>query len=69
MKNIKENKLNAALKVALLTSSLGLVSLANAISFSNGDFNASWDTTVSYGFGVRAQERSDDLVGKVNHLQ
>ncbi len=66
MKNIKQNKLNAALKVALLSSSLGLVSLANAVSFSKGDFNASWDTTVSYGVGVRAEERDENLVGKAN---
>ena len=66
MKNIKQNKLNVALKVAMLSSSLGLVSLANAISFNNGDFSASWDTTVSYGFGVRAQERDSRLVGKAN---
>lgn len=64
--NIKQNKLNAALKIALLTSSLGLVSLANAISFNKGDFSASWDTTISYGMGVRAEERDNDLVGKAN---
>ena len=66
MKNIKQNKLNAALKVAMLTSSLGLVSLANAVSFSKGDFNASWDTTISYGVAVRAEERDESLVGKAN---
>lgn len=64
--NIKQNKLSSALKVALLSSSLGLVSLANAISFNNGDFTASWDTTISYGVGVRAEERDEDLVGKSN---
>jgi len=66
MKNIKQNKLNAALKVALLSSSLGLVSLANAVSFNKGEFSASWDTTISYGVAVRAQERDNDLVGKAN---
>lgn len=64
--NMKRNKLKQALNVALLTSSLGLVSLANAISFSKGDFTGSWDTTISYGVSYRVQERDDDLVGKAN---
>lgn len=63
---IKQNKLNKALKIALISSSLGLVSLANAISFNKGDFNASWDTTISYGTAVRAEERDENLVGKAN---
>ncbi|HHL32034.1 MAG TPA: DUF1302 family protein, partial [Oceanospirillales bacterium] len=66
LKNIKQTKLNTALKVALLSSSLGLASFANAISFNKGDFIASWDTTVSYGIGIRAQKRDNDLVGKAN---
>ncbi len=66
MKNSKQNKLNKALKIALVTTSLGLVSLAQAINFSKGDFSGSWDTTVSYGIGLRAQERDNDLVGKAN---
>jgi len=64
--NIKQNKLNTALKIAMISSSLGLVSLANAISFNKGDFSASWDTTVSYGTAVRVEERNEDLVGKAN---
>ncbi len=64
--NIKYNKLNSAIKIAMLTSSLGLVSLANAITFNKGDFSASWDTTVSYGMALRAEERDNDLVGKAN---
>ncbi len=67
LKNIKYTKLNKALQTALLASSLGLVSLsANAISFSKGDFSGSWDTTVSYGIGLRAQKRDEALVGKSN---
>lgn len=62
----KLSKLNSALKIAMFTSSLGLVSLANAISFNKGDFSASLDTTISYGMGVRAEERDNDLVGKAN---
>ncbi len=64
--NKKHNKLNNALKIAMLSSSFGLVSLANAVSFNKGDFSASWDTTVSYGIGVRAEERDNGLVGKAN---
>lgn len=60
------NKLKTAVKIAMLTSSLGLVSLANAISFNKGDFTASLDTTVSYGIGFRVQKRDDALVGKAN---
>ena len=63
---IKYNKLNTALKVAMLTSSLGMVSLANALTYNKGEFSASWDTTVSYGVSVRAEERDEDLVGKSN---
>jgi hypothetical protein len=64
--NVKTNILNKALKTALITSSLGLVSLAQAISWNNGDFSASWDTTISYGAAWRMEERDDDLVGKAN---
>ena len=64
--NIKQNKLKKAMKIAMLSSSLGLVSLANAITFNSGDFSGSWDTTVSYGIGLRAEERDRDLVGKSN---
>ncbi|MCF6289242.1 MAG: DUF1302 domain-containing protein [Proteobacteria bacterium] len=66
MKNIKQNKLNKALKIALVTTSLGLISLANAVSFNKGDFNASWDTTVSYGASLRAEERDEALIGFSN---
>ena len=66
MKNIKQNKLNKALKIALLSSSLGLISVSNALTFGKGDFTASWDTTVSYGVSFRAEERDEDLVGKAN---
>ncbi|MFK8013292.1 MAG: DUF1302 domain-containing protein [Marinicellaceae bacterium] len=66
MINIKRNKLNSAVKLAILTSSLGLISVANAVSFNKGDFNASWDTTISYGVGVRAEERDKNLVGFAN---
>ncbi|MBL4659161.1 MAG: DUF1302 domain-containing protein [Alcanivoracaceae bacterium] len=63
---VKQNKLNNAIKIAMLTSSLGLVSLANAISFNKGDFSGSWDTTISYGVSYRVEERDEDLVGKAN---
>lgn len=66
LKNMKRDKLKQALNVALLTSSLGLVSLANAITFNKGDFSSSWDTTISYGVAYRAEERDNDLVGKSN---
>ena len=66
LNNMKRNKLKQALNIALLTSSLGLASLANAISFNKGDLTASWDTTVSYGVAFRAAERDDALVGKSN---
>jgi hypothetical protein len=66
MKINKKTKLNKALNIALLSSTLGLVSLANAITFNKGDFNASWDTTISYGISLRAEERDEDLVGKSN---
>jgi len=66
LKTMKKHKLNTALKVAMLSSSLGLVSLANAITFSKGDFSASWDTTISYGVAFRAQDRDEALVGKAN---
>lgn len=66
MKNIKQNKLSNALKLAILSSSLGLTSFAGAVSFNKGEFSASWDTTVSYGVAVRVEERDDSLVGKAN---
>ncbi|VAW37954.1 FIG067310: hypothetical protein [hydrothermal vent metagenome] len=66
MKNIKQNNLTRAIKLAVLTSSLGLASLASAISFNNGDFSASWDTTVSYGISLRAEERDESLIGFCN---
>ena len=63
---MKRNKLNKALKTALITSSLGLVSLAQALTWNNGDFSASWDTTVSYGASWRMEERDKNLVGFAN---
>ncbi len=64
--NLKLNKLGKAIKLGIMSSSLGLVSLANAISFNKGDFNASWDTTISYGVSIRAEERDERLIGKAN---
>lgn len=66
MKKMKINKLSKALKLAILSSSLGLGTLANAINFSNGDFTASWDTTISYGVSYRVEDRDEDLIGKSN---
>ncbi|VAW37228.1 hypothetical protein MNBD_GAMMA01-306, partial [hydrothermal vent metagenome] len=66
MKNIKQNNLTKAIKLAVLTSSVGLVSLASAISFGSGDFSASWDTTISYGISLRAEERDESLIGFSN---
>jgi hypothetical protein len=63
---MRKNKLNNAIKIAMLSSTLGLVSLANAISFNKGDFSGSWDTTISYGVSLRAEDRDDDLIGKAN---
>ncbi|MCF6288753.1 MAG: DUF1302 domain-containing protein, partial [Proteobacteria bacterium] len=66
LQNIKQHNLSKAIKLAILTSSLSLVSLASAVSFSDGDFSASWDTTISYGIALRAEERDEALIGFSN---
>ena len=64
--NIKRNKLSSAVKIAMLSSSLGLVSITHAITLNKGDFTASWDTTISYGVSYRVEERDNDLIGFAN---
>jgi hypothetical protein len=66
MKINKRTKLNKALNIALLSSTLGLVSLANALTYQVGELKMSWDTTLSYGISWRAEDRDNDLVGKAN---
>jgi hypothetical protein len=43
---------------------LGAVQQAQAFEFSRGELSGSFDTTVTYGVSVRAEDRNDNLVGK-----
>ncbi len=57
------------LRPSLLACAIGLALSANqvqALELSRGELSINIDTTVSYGLGLRAQSRDDDLVGKAN---
>lgn len=58
----KKNALTLAVTGALATLALP----AHAIDFTRGELSGSFDTTISYGVSVRAEERDDDLVGKAH---
>lgn len=45
---------------------LAMATGANALSWQNGDFSLTFDTTISYGASMRLSERDDKLVGKAN---
>ncbi len=60
--NVKKHSFKALLGALALTSA----NLAQAVTFDNGDFSASWDTTVSLGFSWRVEDRQDRMIGKAN---
>ena len=57
----KKNALTLAVTGALAALA---APAAHAIDFTRGELSGSFDTTISYGVSVRAEERDDDLVGK-----
>ena len=52
--------LQLAIAVALAAGSFS----ATAFEFGSGDWQGSWDTTISYGAGWRLEDRDDDNIGK-----
>jgi hypothetical protein len=56
---IARSPLAAAVALALLSSPV-----AQAFDFEKGGLSGSWDTTVSYGVSIRAQDQDEDLIGK-----
>lgn len=67
-RNKTENRRQGTpVRPCLLACAIGLALAANnaqALTISQGDFNMTIDTTLSYGVGFRAQSRSDSLVAK-----
>src|SRR5688500_12621817 len=49
---------------AAVTMALFAAPAAQAFEFEKGGLTGSWDTTVSYGISVRAEEQDSDLLGK-----
>ncbi|MGV6853331.1 MAG: DUF1302 domain-containing protein [bacterium] len=58
----------SSLALAVAMGLTGLVSLdaAKAMQINKGDFQGSWDTTVTYGGAWRMEKRDSSLVGKAN---
>jgi hypothetical protein len=63
-------QLNARLRrltpLSLAVATALLAQNAMAVEFSRGDLSGSIDTTVTWGASVRAEDRDDRLIGKVN---
>ncbi len=69
-RSLRRSCLSTAIAGALALASLGVASTASALEF---DFSDEWsarlDTTITYGIGIRVQERDEDIVGFANLLE
>ncbi len=53
-------------KLTSLAAVLAFSTPVSALQFDKGEWSGSWDTTLSYGLGVRVQERDSALIGRAN---
>lgn len=66
-RNLRRSCLSTAITGALMMGGLGIGSNALAIEFDLSDeWSARLDTTITYGVGIRVQDRDEDLVGFAN---
>lgn len=47
-------------------TALAFSSPVSAFQFEKGGWEGSWDTTISYGLGVRAEDRNKEIIGTAN---
>jgi len=65
--SLRRTCLSSAISGALLVTGLGIASNASALEFDlSDDWSAQLDTTITYGIGIRVQDRDEDLVGFAN---
>lgn len=67
-RGLQRSRLSIAISGALLLGVMGATDNAQALEFDFGDWTANLDTTITYGIGIRVQERDEDLVGFANLL-
>ncbi len=63
MKRIRK-VVNRSPLAAAVAFGLFVAPMAQAFDFTSGDLEGSFDTTVSYGISVRADDQDEDLIGK-----
>lgn len=68
-RKLQPSRLSTAVSGAVMLAALGLSGNASAIGFEFGDWTANLDTTITYGIGIRVQDRDEDLVGFANLLE
>lgn len=68
-RKLPRSRLSTAISGAIVLGALGLSGNASAIGFEFGDWTASLDTTITYGIGIRVEERDEDLVGFANLIE
>ncbi len=68
-RKLQRSRLSTAISGAVMLTALGLSGNASAIGFEFGDWTANLDTTITYGIGIRVQDRDEDLVGFANLLE
>lgn len=47
-------------------TALAISAPAHAFQFEKGGWQGSWDTTISYGLGVRMEDRDQNIIGRAN---
>lgn len=63
----KVNRYHTGIKAGILAGALALaMQPVQALDFSTDSASISWDTTISYGIGMRMSKRDDDLIAKAH---
>ncbi len=62
MSNTRRRALGSAITLALASMSAPVL----ALEFGEGEFNGTFDTTISYGVSMRVQDIDEDLIGMAN---
>src|SRR5690625_779980 len=63
----KVNRYHTGIEAGILAGALALaMQPVQALDFSTDSASISWDTTISYGIGMRMSKRDDDLIAKAH---